>query len=940
MKKRVLSLVLSCALAVGSAAYLPDGVISQQTSISASAADFSDYTVVDYYPISSNSLGCTITAYKGTALELVIPDKINGKPVVAIGRGVFSSCENLKKVTLPASLVDYREAFSSNKTLQTVVLSEGIRKVAESAFEGCTSLKSLTLPSTLEAIDDYAFNGCSALASISIPKSVRYLGRQAFSFTELKKVTVPANVETIQPSAFYECTSLASVTLSKGLKKIGCNVFYGCTALKSIVLPEGLTTIDAEAFNYCSALTDVTIPKSLYKLEQCFYKTPWYTAYQEQELKKGTGFVMINDTLYDAPNYKGTSVVLPSNTKYLVGSGRMTGPFVNNKNITSVTLNEGLEGIGDYAFKSSKITSLKIPSTVKEIGSYKICPNNTVVTVASGNKYFTVYDNGLYDIKKTILYHYPSTKVPTKQLPDSLKEIALNGFRDNEKTTELTLPISLNKIGTMAFYNCKALKKLTIPASVTDIRFDDAFGKDSNGKIEGFKCYGYEGSYVQNHCIRYGFTFVSLGSCGHSKTKSDYDLDTDTCKANKTVKRCTTCGLAVTSTTKFAHTPIKTYHYSETTCTNAGFDIATCKVCGDALWTKVSDKLGHKYNVKSSSVNLEKGTLSLTYECANCKDSYKNDNTFSYQRFAGANRYETASNISASMGSANTVIIASGLDFPDALAGVPLAKKNKAPILLTLKNSVPDSTMAELKRLLPKNILILGGEGVITQKVIDTLKNTKELFDCSITRVCGINRYGTAVETAKLVNSSPTEIFFVCGSGYPDALSAGTVAAIKNAPIIYLNTNGSMEANTAAYLAELAKKKCVMNAYFIGGTGVISDNMMKQAATALGLKVGSTAQRVWGANRYATNIAVNTKFSSSFSSNKMICIAKGLDFPDALAGGAYASYWNTPLVLEDSKLSDEQKTYLHSQASRYFRVFGGTGAVPDTLVKQTIISAY
>ena len=940
MKKRVLSLALSFALAFCSAAYLPGSIVTDQYTISASALETDSGLVYStFYPVSSAPLGYEITGYKGTASELVIPEKINGRPVVSIQKGVFGSCENLKKVTLPASLVRYKEAFAYNKVIKTVVLSEGMHTIDTSAFESCSSLSSVTLPSTLESIDDYAFNGCSALASITIPKSVRYLGRQAFSFTALKKVSVPANVEIIQTYAFLECESLASVTLSKGLKEIDYGAFSECTALKSIVLPEGLTTIYGNAFDRCSALASVTIPKTLYKLEKCFYGTPWYDEYKQQELKKGTGFVMINNTLYDAPDFNGTSLVLPSNTKYIVGSGTMNGPFTNKQNLTSVTLNEGLEGIGDYAFLFTKISKLKLPSTLKEIGSYKICPDNTVVTVASGNKYFTVYDNGLYDMNKTILYHYPTSKVPTKALPDGLKEIALNGFRGNEKTTELTLPKTLNKIGTMAFYNCKALKKLTIPASVTNIRFDDAFGKDGNGIIEGFECYGYEDSTAQSHCSRYGIKFVSLGTCSHSKTKSDYDIDEDTCKANKDVTRCTTCGKAVKSVSKFAHKPVKTYHYNEATCTDAAFDVATCKACGDAVLTKTANKKDHDYYVKRTYVAADFSRVRLSYECKICKSGYAYEAGMNYQRFSGANRYETAVSISASMASVNTVVIASGLDFPDALAGVPLAKQKSAPILLAMKDSVPASTLKELKFLKPSNIIILGGEGVISGKVVNELKSTKELSSSKITRVCGNNRYGTAVETAKLVNPNPTEIFFVSGSGYPDALSAGTVAAIKNAPIIYLKTNGTIEANTASYLAELAKKKCVKNAYFIGGTGVISDDMMKQAASALGLKAGSTAQRVFGANRYATNIAVNTKFSGTFASNKMICVAKGLDFPDALAGGAYAAYWKTPLVLEDSNLSDEQKNYIHSIAARNFAVFGGTAAVPDELVKQTLIAA-
>jgi putative cell wall-binding protein len=109
--------------------------------------------------------------------------------------------------------------------------------------------------------------------------------------------------------------------------------------------------------------------------------------------------------------------------------------------------------------------------------------------------------------------------------------------------------------------------------------------------------------------------------------------------------------------------------------------------------------------------------------------------------------------------------------------------------------------------------------------------------------------------------------------------------------------------------------------------------MMKNVASALGLKVGSTVQRVAGANRYETCVAVNKKFKSVLSSDG-ICVAKGLDFPDALAGGVYAAKTRQALFLADGKkLQDVQSSYLKGKNAAKITVFGGTGAVPDDLVK-------
>ena len=91
--------------------------------------------------------------------------------------------------------------------------------------------------------------------------------------------------------------------------------------------------------------------------------------------------------------------------------------------------------------------------------------------------------------------------------------------------------------------------------------------------------------------------------------------------------------------------------------------------------------------------------------------------------------------------------------------------------------------------------------------------------------------------------------------------------------------------------------------------------------------------RLADANRYETCVAVNKKFKSVLNSYG-ICVAKGLDFPDALAGGVYAAATKQALFLADGKkLQDCQNTYLKGKNAAKITVFGGTGAVPDELVK-------
>ena len=298
-------------------------------------------------------------------------------------------------------------------------------------------------------------------------------------------------------------------------------------------------------------------------------------------------------------------------------------------------------------------------------------------------------------------------------------------------------------------------------------------------------------------------------------------------------------------------------------------------------------------------------------------------------RVFGQNRYSTAAEIAkkAYPDGTDTVVLANAQTFADALPGIPLADKLGAPVLLTEKDSLPRETTNAIEKLGAKKAVILGGTGAVSEQVENTLKNN----NITTQRIEGATRYSTAAEIAKQVNAEPTELFFVFAGDYPDALSVSTVAARKNAPIIYLSTNGKIDAATQEYLTSVKGK--VKNAYVIGGEGVISNPMMHNAADALGLKAGENMVRVAGNNRYLTNIEINKKFADVLTSNS-ICVATGKNFPDAMAGGVLAAQKGMPILLAADKLTTEQTAYLTASAAKKIFVLGGTGAVSDELAQQ------
>lgn len=294
-------------------------------------------------------------------------------------------------------------------------------------------------------------------------------------------------------------------------------------------------------------------------------------------------------------------------------------------------------------------------------------------------------------------------------------------------------------------------------------------------------------------------------------------------------------------------------------------------------------------------------------------------------RISGKNRFATSVEISkATYTKADTVVIASGMDFADALCSVSLANAYKAPILLVTKDTVGDDVLGEIKRLGAKTALIIGGTGVVGTSVESKLKSA----GLNTERIAGKTRFETAVLSAQRLKDkgyAPKSLFIVYYNSYADALSASNVAAMLNTPILYVKTTGDIDSTTKQYLS--AVKSSVANVYVIGGTGVISEQM----SNTIKAYMGKAPVRVAGQNRYETCVEINKRFASYLKSTN-ICVATGQNFPDALSGSVYSALNGCALFLADQSLNSVQKAYLKSKAPQKLTVLGGAGAVPDAII--------
>ena len=164
-------------------------------------------------------------------------------------------------------------------------------------------------------------------------------------------------------------------------------------------------------------------------------------------------------------------------------------------------------------------------------------------------------------------------------------------------------------------------------------------------------------------------------------------------------------------------------------------------------------------------------------------------------RIAGSDRYETAAAIvQAEFPAADTVYLATGLNFPDALAGVPAAAGDSAPILLVEQNAIPAATTAQLSRLKPTTIKILGGEAVISGAVASSL----DRYASNVVRLAGSDRYATAAAISNhAFPAGASTIYITTGLNYPDALAGGPAAAADGAPILLVRPDAIPNPTTA-----------------------------------------------------------------------------------------------------------------------------------------------
>ncbi len=304
--------------------------------------------------------------------------------------------------------------------------------------------------------------------------------RCCYSIVTMTSANIGENVKTIKGYAFSYCSFLTSVSLPEGLQEIGEMCFYNCTSLTGCVIPSTVTTIDDYAFFYVPKLESIHIPASVTKLGNGPFsdcpklasitidpENPAYTVYEG---------VLFSKDMTELINYpigdKKTSYTVPASVK-VIGSNSMR----NNPTMTEIVLNEGLEVISHGAFNVSKLKSVYIPESVKEIGTrvFTSSPSILEFNVAPGNQHYKA-TNGMLLTKDGRKLLYGIGAVNNVVIPDGVEDIEEYSFYKFYSISSVSLPSTVKSIGDCAFFNCNNISKIEFGNGIESIGLQAFYG--------------------------------------------------------------------------------------------------------------------------------------------------------------------------------------------------------------------------------------------------------------------------------------------------------------------------------------------------------------------------------------------------------------------------------------------------------------------------------
>jgi len=315
-----------------------------------------------------------------------------------------------------------------------------------------------------------------------------------------------------------------------------------------------------------------------------------------------------------------------------------------------------------------------------------------------------------------------------------------------------------------------------------------------------------------------------------------------------------------------------------------------------------------------------------------------------WERIAGTDRYFTMKNISQKGwedNSCDTVVVATGASFPDALTGTALAGVYDSPLILTGGSTLSAQAAIEIERLGATNAIIIGGPGVISDTVKASIENI--VGTGHVTRVYGANRFGTAYSVYNNnVNDWSDTLIVATGMNAADVLSIAPYAYATKSPIFLANQYGNLNADMQAAVQAGNFNKAVI----IGSSDIVSAQTENLLVSELD---SGNVIRLYGSDRYKTSSIIADWESGELTTYTVqpsvvldyanVGMVNGAAncFADALAGGPFCGKMNSVMLLTQDLITDNDHTNYtvqnnvipHVDDIEIGYVIGGPGALSE-----------
>lgn len=796
--------------------------LASENSDKEAPADYNTVTTEDGSVLKWKKDGtknAKIVGYVSLTPNLIVPSSIEGLSVIGLAdmvvngaiipNSTFSGAKELETVTLPDTMwVLSGGDFSDCVNLKRIQLGSGLSYIGMSTFSNCSSLESIDIPDSCKKIESVAFMSCSSLKSVHLPAGITQLGSGTFAdCPTLTAIEIPAGLTSIGGGCF-EGSGLKSISLPKGLKTVANTAFRSCP-LEWAYVPSSVTKIgdsafdpsvliiadsgDSEARYWARRNSNTYIAGTLDDYYQTGYTIPSfdYTGYEQKPE------VALRNSNYDHFPMEYAKVAYKNNINAGTATCTVTSDVVKGKQEYSFTIRKvpiyraTISPIETQLY-SGQVIKPKVEAT---LGDYPLiegvdftCSYDTSSSYSSygrvtitGKGNFESSTDEYFDIKRapvTIRFETNGgTAVPSYTAEYGNTHGIWQYIRDNEP--------SYGGRRFLGWYKDPELKQRWDSYNDAPIGDTTLYASWSSAvrvsRFDGFNRYDTSAMMVE----RYG------------------EFDTLVLVSGENYPDA----LSASALAGALNAPIKS--------TNSSY------LCGAA------ESIIKRHQPKE--IILVGGPAAISDYTLDEVRSVAPKATIT--RIWGNTRYETAVNVcdeisKRKLSTSTTGVIASGQGFADALSVAPYSASDHVPILLSGPSGLSKETIDTIKSAGFSRMVIVGGYAAVPKTVEDQLRS------CGIkdiVRLAGQTRYETSAKVADFIVGSNeiSKIYCAAGSNFPDALSAGPLAAQSGSPILLVD-----KSSTAAEDWLAKKKGIVFDLYVAGGSSAVPDSLVERLKSA------------------------------------------------------------------------------------------------------------